>query len=639
MSLIARRSLFTKMSMHAGGPWMAYRSFTSDSSVKQQKLAKGTLRRVVSYSQPFKLGIAIYLGVLVVSSLLVIAQPLLFRQIVDHAIPAQDKRAVLYMALAIAGLALIELALGIFSRKVQADIGEGLIFNLRTEVFDHVQRQSIAFFTKAQTGALISRLNSDVMGAQRAFTSTLGGVVGNVISLVVVIGTMAILSWQITVAALLLLPVFIIPARIIGRQLQVLTRDQANMNSELSAQMAERFNVSGALLMKFFGNPKTETNQFSDKAMKVRDVGIKIAVANSVFMSALALVGSLATAAVYGVGGYAVINKSMTLGTLLTLVALIFRLYGPLTALANVRVDIMTSLVSFERVFEVLDLQPMVRDKPDATALDKGPATVEFADVSFRYPASHEVSLASLEGVARPETSTSEALVLSNISFTARPGELVALVGPSGAGKTTITALVSRLYDPISGTVKVNGVDVRDASQQSLHDVVGVVSQDAHMYHDTIRANLLYARNDATESELWQACEDAQIAEMLRSLPDGLDTVVGDRGYRLSGGEKQRLAIARLLLKAPAVVVLDEATAHLDSENEAAVQLALTKALSARTSIVIAHRLSTIRQASQILVVENGTVVQQGTHDELLASGGLYADLYARQFVDETEIT
>ncbi|MCX6405079.1 MAG: ABC transporter ATP-binding protein [Actinobacteria bacterium] len=623
------------MSMHGGGPWMAYRSFTSDSSVKQQKLAEGTMRRVFSYARPFKSGIAIYLAVLIFSSLLVVAQPLLFRRIVDHAIPQKDSRSVILIALAIAILSLVELVLGILSRRLQADIGEGLIFNLRTEVFDHVQRQSIAFFTKAQTGALISRLNSDVMGAQRAFTSTLGGVVGNVISLVVVIGTMLFLSWQITIAALLLLPVFLVPARIIGRRLQILSRDQANLNSDMSTQMAERFNVSGALLMKLFGNPRTEVKEFSSRAIKVRDVGVQIAVANSIFMSSLALVGSLATAVVYGIGGLAVINASMTLGTLLTLVALIFRLYGPLTALANVRVDIMTSLVSFERVFEVLDLSPMVQDKPDAEVLKSGPATVSFENVSFRYPSSQEVSLASLEGVARPETRATEELIINDVSFTANPGELIALVGPSGAGKTTLTALISRLYDPVDGLVRVNGHDVREVTQQSLHDVVGVVSQDAHMYHDTIRANLLYAKPEAEEDEVWQACADAQIADMIRSLPEGLDTVVGDRGYRLSGGEKQRLAIARLLLKAPDVVVLDEATAHLDSENESAVQIALANALSSRTSIVIAHRLSTIRQASQILVIESGSVVQRGTHDELLASGGLYADLYNRQFADE----
>jgi ATP-binding cassette subfamily B protein len=623
------------MSMHGGGPWMAYRSFTADPSVKQQRLAEGTFRRVLTYARPFKTGITIYLGVLVFGSLLVIAQPLMFRRIVDQAIPQHDSKSVVVIAVAIAILALVEFALGILSRRVQADIGESLIYNLRTEVFNHVQRQSIAFFTKAQTGALISRLNSDVMGAQRAFTSTLGGVVGNLISLVVVIGTMLLLSWQITLTAFLLLPVFLIPARIIGQRLQILTRDQANLNSDMSTQMAERFNVSGALLMKLFGNPKTEIQEFSGRALKVRDVGVKIAVSNSVFMSTLGLVGSLATAAVYGIGGISVVNGSMTLGTLLTLVALVFRLYGPLTALANVRVDVMTSLVSFERVFEVLDLSPMVQDKPGAVVLEHGPATVEFENVEFRYPSAHEVSLASLEGVARPDTGISEGLIIHNVSFTAKPGELVALVGPSGAGKTTLTALVSRLYDPINGAVRVNGHDVRDVTQQSLHDVIGVVSQDAHMYHDTIRANLLYARPDAGEEELWSACADAQIADMIRELPEALDTVVGDRGYRLSGGEKQRLAIARLLLKAPDVVVLDEATAHLDSENEAAVQIALANALSSRTSIVIAHRLSTIRQASQILVIENGSVAQRGTHEELLASGGLYADLYNRQFHDE----
>jgi ATP-binding cassette subfamily B protein len=518
---------------------------------------------------------------------------------------------------------------------MQSTIGEGLIFNMRTQVFDHVQRQSIAFFTRAQTGALISRLNSDVMGAQRAFTSTLGGVVGNVISLVIVSATMFVLSWQITVASLLLLPLFMIPARWMGTRLQQLTRQQADFNSAMSTQMAERFNVSGALLMKIFGTPKRESEMFSEKADSVRSMGIRIAMSNSVFFTAIVLVGSLATALVFGMGGISVINGTLTLGTLLALSALLGRLYGPITALANVRVDIMTSLVSFERVFEVLDLQPMVKDKADAKELDRGGVSVEFSNVDFKYPSAAEVSLASLESVAQPESRATEELTLTDISFQAAPGDLIALVGPSGAGKSTISALIPRLYDATSGSVKLSGVDVKDVTQESLHRVVGVVMQDAHMYHDTIRANLLYANTEASETEIWSACESAQIAEMIRSLPEGLDTVVGDRGHRLSGGEKQRLAIARLLLKAPDVVVLDEATAHLDSENESAVQAALAIALQGRTSIVVAHRLSTIRQANQILVIDDGRIVQRGTHEELLATGGVYADLYHRQFAED----
>jgi ATP-binding cassette subfamily B protein len=472
------------------------------------------------------------------------------------------------------------------------------------------------------------------MGAQRAFTSTLGGVVGNVISLVIVAATMFVLSWQITVASLLLLPLFMIPARWMGTRLQQLTRQQADFNSAMSTQMAERFNVSGALLMKIFGTPKRESEMFSEKADSVRSMGIRIAMSNSVFFTAIVLVGSLATALVFGMGGISVINGTLTLGTLLALSALLGRLYGPITALANVRVDIMTSLVSFERVFEVLDLQPMVKDRPDAKDLKRGGVSVEFSNVDFRYPSAAEVSLASLESVAQPDSRVTEDLTLKGISFQAEPGELIALVGPSGAGKSTISALVPRLYDATSGSVKLGGVDVRDVTQESLHQAVGVVMQDAHMYHDTIRANLLYANTEASESEIWSACESAQIAEMIRSLPEGLDTVVGDRGHRLSGGEKQRLAIARLLLKAPDVVVLDEATAHLDSENESAVQDALAIALKGRTSIVVAHRLSTIRQANQILVIDDGQIVQRGTHDELLASGGVYADLYHRQFAE-----
>ena len=620
--------------MQNAGPWHAYRAYTSDSSVKNQSLATGTVRRILSYAREFKILIVVYLAVLVGDSLMVVAQPLLFKRIVDTAIPNRDSAMVTYTAGLIAFLAIFDALIGILTRRMQATIGEGLIYNLRTEVFDHVQHQSIAFFTRAQTGALISRLNSDVLGAQRAFTSTLGGVVGNVISLSIVVGTMAVLSWQITLASLLMLPIFLLPARWMGRKLQTLTRDQSDLNAKMSTQMSERFNVSGALLMKLFGKPQSETKMFSTKAALVRDIGVKISTANSVFFTAMMLVGSLATALVYGIGGRNVISGTLSLGTLLVLVALLGRLYGPMMALANVRVDVMTALVSFERVFEVLDLQPMVKDSLEATDLKRGATGVEFKDVSFRYPNADEVSLASLEGIARPDVRISQDLILKGISFKVEPGQLVALVGPSGAGKSTITSLVSRLFDPTAGTVEVGGQDVRDVTQDSLHDVVGVVTQDAHMYHDTIRENLLYAKPDATENQMWKACEDAQIATMIRSLPEGLDTVVGDRGYRLSGGEKQRLSIGRLLLKAPDVVVLDEATAHLDSENESAVQLALATALKDRTSIVIAHRLSTIRQADQILVVEEGKIVQQGTHEELLVAGGLYSDLYHRQFAD-----
>ncbi len=614
--------------------WQTYQSMTRDRSVTGQKVARGTVRRILGYARPYRLLIALFLGTLVVTSLLSVAQPLLFKRIVDDGISVGNASLVTWTALAIAGLAIANAAFGIVSRWYSARIGEGLIFDLRSQVYDHVQHQSIAFFTRAQTGALISRLNNDVIGAQQAFTSTLGGVLGNLMSVSVVLVAMFALSWQITLASLILVPVFLLPARYMGRRLQTLTREQMGLNAEVSSQMNERFNVSGALLVKLFGRPEDEASLFADRARRVRDIGIRIAMANRWFFTALTLVAALATAVTYGLGGNLVIQGAITLGTLLALVALLAQLYGPLTALSNVRVDVMTALVSFERVFEVLDLDPLVREPAEPRALPSGALDVEFDSVSFAYPTGAEVSLASLESVAREESVDSSEPVLRDVSFTAAAGSLTALVGPSGAGKSTITALVTRLYDPNDGAVRLGGVDVREITRTDLRSAIGVVSQDAHLFHDTIGANLRYAEPNAAADDLMQACEDAQIINVIEQLPDGLDTVVGDRGYRLSGGERQRLALARLFLKAPRVVVLDEATAHLDSENERLVQRALDSALEGRTSLVIAHRLSTIRRADQILVVDEGRIIQQGTHGELLAAGGMYETLYRTQFGD-----
>jgi len=614
--------------------WQTYQSMTRDRSVAGQRVSRGTVRRILGYARPYRLIIVIFLGTLVVTSLLSVAQPLLFKRIVDDGISVGNASLVTWTALAIAGLAIADAAFGVVSRWYSARIGEGLIFDLRTQVYDHVQHQSIAFFTRAQTGALISRLNSDVIGAQQAFTSTLGGVLGNVISVSVVLVAMFALSWQITLASLILVPLFLLPARYMGRRLQALTREQMGLNAEMSSQMTERFNVSGALLVKLFGRPEDEASLFAGRARRVRDIGIRIAMANRWFFTALTLVAALATAVTYGLGGNLVINGAITLGTLLALVALLAQLYGPLTALSNVRVDVMTALVSFERVFEVLDLDPLVREPAEPRALPSGALDVEFDSVSFTYPTAAEVSLASLESVAREESVDSSEPVLQDVSFTVAAGSLTALVGPSGAGKSTITALVTRLYDPTDGAVRLGGVDVREISRTDLRSAIGVVSQDAHLFHDTIGANLIYAQPEATTDDVMQACEDAQIINLIEALPDGLDTVVGDRGYRLSGGEKQRLALARLFLKAPRVVVLDEATAHLDSESERLVQRALDSALEGRTSLVIAHRLSTIRRADQILVVDDGRIIQRGTHSELLAAGGMYETLYRTQFSD-----
>lgn len=616
--------------------WHAMRSLTKDDSVKDRKLAPGTSRRVMGYARPYKREIAVFVALVVVTSALVVATPLLLRKLIDDGVTPQNRTVVIELSLLVAGLAVAEGVLTLLQRWYSARIGEGLIFDLRTQVFSHVLRQPIAFFTRAQTGALVSRLNNDVLGAQQAFTSVLSSVVSNVVSLALIIGTMASLSWQLTLAALALVPFFIIPARIMGRRLAGLTHSQMNLNADMGSRMTERFNVAGALLVKVFGEPRREDAEYAERAGSVRDMGVRIAMNRSIFFVALTLVASLATAMIYGFGGLMAVNGTLTIGTLLALTALLARLYGPLTSLSNVRVDIMTALVSFERVFEVLDLQPLIGEKPGADDLPGGPVRVELDHVGFRYPSADEVSLASLETTVNGDRRGS-GTVLYDVTATVEPGQVVALVGPSGAGKTTITNLVARLYDPSSGAVRVNGKDLRDATLASVHSTIGVVTQEAHLFHDTIRANLAYAKPDATEQEMVAALRAAQVWSLVDSLPEGLDTVVGDRGHRLSGGEKQRLAIARLLLKGPGLIVLDEATAHLDSESEVAVQRALDEALTGRTALVIAHRLSTVRDADQILVVDHGRVVERGRHHELLAQGGLYADLYRTQFAEQAD--
>jgi ATP-binding cassette, subfamily B, bacterial len=616
------------MSMHAA--WMTHRSMTADPSVKQQKLKAGTVKRIFTFAKPYRLSIWIFLFTVVIDAALIVATPLLLRQLIDKGVIPKDGALVTRLAIFVGLLAIADAAMSMLGRYFSSRIGEGLIYDLRSLVFGHVQRQSIAFFTRTQTGALISRINSDVMGAQQAFTATLSGLVSNVVSLVLVGVTMMILSWQITIFSLLLLPVFLIPTKWVGRKLQELTRDSFNTNAEMSSTMTERFNVSGAMLVALYGEPDREREYFRSRARKVADIGIKMAMLNRLFFIALTSVAAIATAFAYGIGGHLAISGGVTVGTLLAITALLARLYGPLTALSNVRIDVMTSLVSFERVFEVLDLEPMVKNRENAVELKPTHPKIEFKDVSFSYPRAEEISLASLESAAKPETIQSGE-VLRGLSFTASPGTLTALVGPSGAGKTTISALLPRLYDVTTGAIEIDGHDIRDLTLESLRGAIGVVMQDAHLFHETIAENLRYAKNDATEDEMRIACESAQIWELIKSLPNGLDTMVGERGHRLSGGEKQRLAIARLLLKSPSVVILDEATAHLDSENEALVQAALQSALKGRTSIVIAHRLSTVRDADQILVLEKGQIVERGKHEELVARGGLYADLYNHQ--------
>ncbi len=610
--------------------WMTFRSMTADPSVKNQKLKPGTVKRIVSYAKPYKTYITIFLITVVIEAFLIVTSPLLLRELIDKGVIPKDGALVTKLALAVTFIAIFDSLISIFGRWFSARIGEGLIYDLRSEVFEHVQRQSVAFFTRTQTGALISRINSDVIGAQQAFTATLSGVLSNSVSLVLVIGTMLVLSWQITIVSLLLLPLFLVPTKWVGKKLQSLTRQSFNLNAEMSSTMTERFNVSGAMLVSLYGRQSDEKSYFRSRARKVADIGIEIALLNRIFFIALTSIAAIATAIAYGIGGHLAINGTVTVGTLLAITALLARLYGPLTALSNVRIDVMTALVSFERIFEVLDLAPMVQDRPAAKELVGKDFAVEFKNVSFAYPKAEEISLSSLESVAKPETVES-GVVLNGLTFTAKSGTMTALVGPSGAGKTTISALVPRLYDVTSGSIEVGGFDIRDLTMKSLRENIGVVMQDAHLFHDTIGENLRYAKPDATEVEMQAACESAQIWSLVSSLPNGFDTMVGERGHRLSGGEKQRLAIARLLLKSPQVVILDEATAHLDSENEALVHQALSAALKGRTSLVIAHRLSTVRDADQILVLEKGVIVERGTHDELVAKNGLYAELYNRQ--------
>ncbi|MGD0882726.1 MAG: ABC transporter ATP-binding protein [Acidimicrobiales bacterium] len=622
------------MGMGGGGGQFGsvMRSMRRDESVKGQHVTKGTSRRMFRFARPYRTILAWFLVLVTVDAVIGIVNPLLFRAIINNLTGhAPSKHLVISLSVVAALVALADTGLNIGIRWVSAKVGEGLIYDMRAQVFEHIQKMPIAFFTRTQTGALISRLNNDVIGAQQAFTDTLSSVVSNLISVTLVLIVMFFLSWQITLISLVILPIFVIPAKRVGRRLSIITRESYAINAEMNNTMNERFNVSGALLVKLFGRPDEERNAFESKAGRVRDIGVTQAMYARFFIAALSLTAALATAVVYGWGGVQSIDRTLTVGTVVALAAYLTRLYAPLTSLSNVQIDVMTALVSFDRVFEVLDLPPMIVDSPDARPVPKGPATIEFDHVDFRYPTAEEVSLASLESVAVLDTTVSNQ-VLFDVTFTVQPGQMVALVGPSGAGKTTISHLLPRLYDVQSGAIRINGLDIRQATLASLAATVGVVTQDAHLFHETIRANLLYARPGATEGELASALAGAQIATLVESLPDGLDTVVGDRGYRLSGGEKQRLAIARLLLKAPEIVVLDEATAHLDSESEAAVQLALATALQGRTSLVIAHRLSTVREADMILVLDHGRIVERGRHEDLLVSGGQYAELYRIQF-------
>ena len=600
---------------------------------EQRSFNRETARRIFAFASPHRRRLIGFVVLSIASAALAVATPVLAGKVVNAIIAGDEKRVVVLLATAIAGIAVADAVLGLWARWLSASIGEGLILDLRTAVFDHVQRMPIAFFSRTRTGALVSRLNNDVIGAQRAFSTTLSGVVGNLVTLLLTLVVMLGISWQVTLLALVLLPVFVVPARHWGRRLADIQREAAGHNAAMGDQMTERFSAPGATLIKLFGRPAQESAEFAARARRVAEIGVRTAMVQTTFVTALTLVSALAVAVVYGVGGSLALDGSLDAGDVVALSLLLVRLYAPLTALASARVDVMSALVSFERVFEVLDLEPLIRDRPGARAVPDGPVSVEFEDVRFAYPSADKVSLASLEAVATLDTRGGQE-VLHGVSLHAEPGQVIALVGSSGAGKSTIAQLVSRLYDVDSGVVRLAGVDVRDLGADAIRDAVGMVTQDGHLFHDTIRGNLLLARPEADTAELWDALERARLADLIASLPDGLETVVGERGYRLSGGERQRLTIARLLLKQPRVVILDEATASLDSTSEAAVQEALAAALTGRTALVIAHRLSTVRAADLILVVEDGQIVERGTHEDLVVAGGRYAELHRTQFVE-----